>query len=169
MMLFSKADCSSDMTAAGPAPEVVLEAGPDWLTMTALPDDGGWLARATPPNPDVPETYDAVYASAGMRQAVTIRVLDTPEIAEARRKGRKVRIDGRNFGPNCGVRIDGVLSDKVKVKRPDDVDGDGTRIIARIPKALRKGFKKVDHDIEVVDAETGLASLVFTIARRGRK
>lgn len=151
-----------------------LEEAPQWAVLTGY-EGGSWgVALDTPV---VQEATDFVLEltaevpdgigipPVASRQTLTITVLPAPHIAavDMRRRGRRVRLFGANFPRGAAtVLVDGVVCPRVIVRgHHREPDGEGSRLVAVLPRELRKGFRDASHVVEVVDELTGRVSAPF--------
>ena len=157
-------------TGMDPAPVFAIEEAPEWVSLLGAPGEQSLACRpASVPSEELftvrlSAQHHGVPLSSS-RQELTLHVLPGPRIFSIVRKGRRLLIEGENL-PVEGVVVvvDNVPCPRVKApKRRREPDGDATRLVAKIPKQLRRGFKKVPH-VVVVEGASGVATAPFVLA-----
>lgn len=161
--------------AADPRAVCSVLSGADWARVEGFVG-GEWTLRLKPPpvQTDVVRVVRIASVIPGRPtgdsfQDLRVTAIPAPMVQRVTRPGggTVLRLQGVNF-PRDGARVlvDGVESPKVKSQRKGrEADGDATRLVVRVPKALRKGFRKAPHSVVVVDAAAGTLSDGFEFQR----
>lgn len=145
-----------------PLTTLAVEQGPSWVRIGPWAD--GRTVEIDAPAAAAVVVHDVTLLAVAQgaadpetRQTLRVRVVPAPVLTRARRtNSREIQLDGLLLDtPGLAVTVDGSPLAVKSVKRLKGA-GRKTRLVALVPKELRKGLARGSHTVRVVEPSFGL-------------